>query len=120
MTTELKILRLRFEVAIKRLRAVEQERDDLKKKLEGAEFWSKFVYPEGASAQDVQNELDDYHEMMGEVGRVYDHVTGGVISKPNTRASAVIEVADEHIQELIEEAIKDEREVWDDEEETIG
>lgn len=64
--------------------------------FDNANFWNAFVYPEGANPEEIQNELSDYHAVMDEVSEVYLHITGGQISKQNTRASAVISIADEH------------------------
>lgn len=75
--------------------------------FENAEFWKKWVYPEGANPEEIQNELMDYHEMLEEVSKVYMHVTMGRISKQNTHASAVIGEADDIAQRDIEEAVKE-------------
>jgi hypothetical protein len=91
---------------------LEEEVKTLRRKLKSSEFWSKFVYPEGAKATDIQNELMDYHEMLGEVDKVYDHITCGRISKPNTKASSVIAVANEVAQRDIQNAIEDHHEVY--------
>jgi hypothetical protein len=93
------------------IQALEKERDEWKAKYEAAEFWNDWSYPEGADPQDVQNELTDYHMILDNVSTVYDHVTGGMISKPNTCASSVIAVADDHISDLIAQWIEDEKEL---------
>lgn len=46
--------------------------------------------------------------IMREVSIVYDSITSGKISKPNTSAFEVISVADERVEELIREAIIEE------------
>lgn len=79
----------------------------MKARLESAEFWNKFVYPEGATAEQIQNELSDYHTFLNETAKVYGHVTHGRISKQNTIAEAVIAVADDCEAEDIAEAIED-------------
>lgn len=58
--------------------------------LVSAEFWSNWVYPEGANPEEIQNELSDYHTFLKEASVVYDHVTKGRISKPNAKAFEVI------------------------------
>jgi hypothetical protein len=75
--------------------------------IEGAAFWSNFVYPQGASAQQIQDELVDYHSFLGNVAKVYMHITGGKISKQNTLAEDVIAVADEYTDELIDQSVAD-------------
>lgn len=72
---------------------------------ESAQFWSNWTYPEGANPEDIQNELSDYHEMMAEVSEVYMHITRGAISKQNTKAYAVIGVADEVAEKDTKEAV---------------
>src|SRR3990172_12529242 len=74
------------------------ENAELKRRVKSAEFWSNWTYPEGATAADVQNELADFRMVMQEVSKVYDHITHGRISKPNTKAEDVIAVADEVLQ----------------------
>lgn len=87
--SQLRRLNVQFEDALKQ--ANEQ--------LEAANFWNNWVYPDGASAEDVQNELADYRFVMQEAAKVYDNLTRGRISKPNTKASAVISVVEEIIAE---------------------
>lgn len=60
------------------------------RKLSSADFWSNWVYPEGAKPEEIQNELSDYRTFLEEVSVVYNYVTKGRISKPNTKAFEVI------------------------------
>ena len=60
------------------------------KYMEAGDFWSNLVYPEGAKPQEIEAELTDYHDILGEVDKVYDYVTCGRISKPNASARVVI------------------------------
>ena len=67
--------------------------EELEKKLvefEGKDFWTNWVYPEGANPEQIQNELLDFHFLMEQVPLVYMEVTNGRISKPNTYAREVI------------------------------
>lgn len=48
----------------------------------------------------IKRELYDFSIVMHNVSQVYDHITGGRISKPNTDAGAVVQVADEYYDEL--------------------
>jgi hypothetical protein len=77
-----------------------------------SEFWSGIVYPEGATAEQVQAELTDYHTFMHETAIVYDNITHGRISKVNTLASVVISVADDVYQDDLQQALADEREAF--------
>lgn len=65
-------------------------------------FWKEIVEnPDGSLNKDqVMRELSDFSTMIQQVAKVYYHVTGGKISKPDTMASAVICVADEYYQSL--------------------
>jgi hypothetical protein len=56
------------------------------------DFWKEIcTKPDGSlDVEQVKKELADYHGIMGEVATVYDTLTMGHISKPNTKASAVI------------------------------
>jgi len=57
------------------------------------EVWEPIVAPKGVlELQPIMAELYDYYVFMGEVSKVYDACTGGRISKPNTKAEAVIAV----------------------------
>jgi len=73
--------------------------------LEAADYWKNWVYPEGATPEQIQNELVDYKMVMGIASEVYDHITHGRISKPNTLAREIIAVADEVAQELLDEEL---------------
>ena len=58
--------------------------------LQRKDFWSKWVYPEGASPEDIQKELLDYRDFMVEASKVYMYFTNNNISKVNTKAESVI------------------------------
>lgn len=60
------------------------------------EFWKPIISPNGEiDCEQIKKELYDYHCIMREVSKVYDHITRGRISKPNTVAEAVIGEADD-------------------------
>lgn len=82
---------------------------------EGADFWNKWVYPEGATPEQIQNELSDFRSLMSEVSEVYMHITQGRISKQNTKAFAVIGEADAVNQRDTAEAIEEATEELQDE-----
>jgi hypothetical protein len=71
-------------------------------------FWREIVENlDGTLNRDrVARELADYHDLMGWVTEVYDEVTMGRFSKPNTAPMYIIE----RVNERIEEAAGDERE----------
>jgi hypothetical protein len=83
--------------------------EDYEKTFE--DFWKELVCkPDGSlNIDQVKRELHDYHTVLSQVSRVYDHITGGRISKPNTLAFEVITQADEHYKELYEEPCEEEK-----------
>jgi hypothetical protein len=93
--------------------ALQARVEALDREKAAGEFWSGLVYPDGATAEQVQAELTDYRTFMSECAKVYDHITRGRISKVNTLAHAVIAVADEMFQDDLQEALSDEREAWE-------
>jgi hypothetical protein len=78
------------------------------------EFWHALVCDNGGrlNRNAVINELWDYFTLMGSASKVYDHVTGGKISKANTDPSVVIAVATDTENEALEAILKDEKEQW--------
>jgi len=72
------------------------------------DFWAPLLEKDGAvDIEAVKRELFDYANLLDEVPRVYMHVSGGMISKPNTHASAVISVADDNESERWDEREKE-------------
>jgi hypothetical protein len=82
------------------------------------EFWRR-VYPDGMDAQEILNELSDLQMMIENVSKVYDHVTGGKASKPNTDADVIKSLHDDYVNELVEEALADREEEQSDDEEAL-
>ena len=75
------------------------------------EFWQEIVIlPNGEwDLEQVKKELYDFHRLMRNASEVYDHVTMGRISKENTRPGVVIGEYDGVLQDLIQEAIEEDR-----------
>lgn len=65
-------------------------------------FWKPILEDEKGwlNMDQLKRELHDYRCFMEEVSKVYDQITGGRISKPNTSAEAVISEADAHYAKL--------------------
>jgi hypothetical protein len=58
------------------------------------EFWNPIIMPDGDLNMDqLKRELHDYRTLIRNVSKVYDHVTGGYISKPMTNPDVVIREA---------------------------
>ncbi|MDF7810718.1 hypothetical protein [Hymenobacter sp. YC55] len=80
------------------------------------DFWKDIcTNPNGSiNLEQVKRELADYHGILEEVSKVYDTLTRGNISKPNTLASAVIAEVERIHQEELDEL---EKELTEDDEE---
>ena len=72
-------------------------------------FWKEIcTHPDGSLSFDqIKKELCDFYCAMKEVCKVYDHITGGQISKIMTDASVVIERADAHYEDMYEESMEE-------------
>lgn len=66
------------------------------------EFWEGIVcLPDGSlNVDQVKRELHDYKVVMDNATTVYMHVTGGKVSKLNTDADVVCNLADESYEQL--------------------
>jgi len=71
------------------------------------EFWKEIIVREdGTWDHDaIMRELYDYSICMEECAKVYMHVTGGLLSKPNTAAEHVIGAFDESLDEGVYEEL---------------
>lgn len=69
------------------------------------DYWRDLVCrPDGSLDEDkVKRELHDFRGLMERTAKVYEHVTGGRVSKLNTLASEVIAIADDLATEEAEE-----------------
>lgn len=68
------------------------------------QFWKPIVEKDGVvDMEQLKKELFDFHELMGNAAIVYDHVTGGAISKVNTVASVVTAMSDDHYAKISKE-----------------
>lgn len=63
----------------------------------------------------ARKELHDYSFLLSQVPAVYEHVTGGLLSKPNYFSAAVISCHDEHVEQETKGIIKelDEHEIME-------
>lgn len=65
------------------------------------EWWQPIVMPDGEwDLEQVKRELYDYARMIQDVSEVYDHITRGAISKPDTLPEVVIAVADDVLSDI--------------------
>lgn len=72
------------------------------------EFWQEIVCPNGEwDLEQVKRELFDFHTVIQEVSKVYDDVTMGMFSKPDTRAEFVIDRVRELAQRDVDDALKE-------------
>lgn len=69
-------------------------------------FWESIVMKDGVlDLEQVKRELTDWYFVMGEVGKVYDWVTGGLLSKVTYPAQTVIDAAEENLQRERDDAV---------------
>lgn len=78
---------------------------------EWLEFWKGIVCNTDGTVnlEAVAKELCDFSFVMNQVSKVYDHITGGRLSKCNYYADTVKDAADEHYASLYEEEAQHER-----------
>ena len=80
------------------------EQKDYEKKYD--EFWKDIVEVDGVLNLDqIKRELFDFFNVMEEVPKVYMHITGNKLSKPNYDADVVISEADEYQKEYFKNEI---------------
>ena len=103
----------------RQLEATQTQLAELQDQYDAAEFWKKWVYPKGATAKQVQNELADYYMILEQVTQVYSELTGGRISKPNTMAFEVIGQANELVEAAIKEYCAEETEELCEDKQTL-
>mgnify|MGYP003635922627 FL=1 len=82
-------------------------------KFDKDSFWHG-AYPEGATREQIMNELNDYTGMMDEVGKLYWELTGGILSKPNTACEHIMTYYNERMDAIYDEAVADYKEEQDD------
>lgn len=73
------------------------------------DFWKEIcTNPDGSLNLDqIQRELSDLYLMMAWIPVVYDHVSGGMVSKALTWPSVVCSLADDHTNDVCDDAIKE-------------
>lgn len=85
--------------------------DGVKAETPLPEVFAHVVRPDGSIDPElVARELHDYEMLLDFVPKVYQHVTGGRVSKPNTRPEAVIAEHDDFMNRLCAEAVAEARE----------
>lgn len=80
-------------------------------------FWKGIVCNEDGTInlEQVKKELSDFYFVMGEVPKVYCHITGGSLSKLMYPSETVICVADDYMQGIIDRELKEAAEVREEE-----
>lgn len=72
------------------------------------DFWKGIVEKNGQVNMDqVKKELFDFYFLIDAIPKVYDAVTGGMISKPLTSPEMVISIFNDYVQDLCDEAVKE-------------
>lgn len=82
------------------------EKTDYEKQWD--EFWKDLLIKNGKLDMDqIKREMFDFSNMMDSFGKVMDHVTGGMVSKPNTDPDVICGLADEHYEKWADDDFKD-------------
>ena len=78
------------------------------------DFWKDIVEDENGelNKEQVMKELADFHFLIKNIPKIYDHVTGGNCSNPMTLPEVVMSLYDDHRTEEIEFYIEDYRETY--------
>lgn len=72
------------------------------------EFWADLVEIGGMLNLDrVARELADFSHLMSQVPLVYDHVTSGLMTKPNYYAADVVAASNDRVERIVEENLAD-------------
>ena len=75
---------------------------------EDKDFWKEIIYKDGKlDEEQMFKELSDFRFVMHNVSKVYDHVTGGKLSKIMYTAETVIAEADDLLTKTVEEDVKE-------------
>lgn len=76
------------------------------------EFWKEILLKNDGSIdiEQLKKELFDFSTLLDNVPKVYNHITGGMLSKVNTKSELIIKKADQYYKGLNEEE-NDEREL---------
>jgi hypothetical protein len=71
-------------------------------------FWKPIVCNEDGSIniEQLKKELADFSMVMDGCSEVYDHITRGNLSKPNSDPKSVIRFVDEYCDKIIEDMIE--------------
>lgn len=81
---------------------------------EWQERWKELVSTNGVVDLGlIKNELSDYGNIMDEVSKAYDALSGGMISKPNTHAIHVIQANERMWDERFNDYLAEEKEIWE-------
>ena len=85
-----------------------QEKNDPDVEKVWEEFWLPVLTEDGPlDIQKFKRELYDFYQLMGNASKVYYEVTGGKVSKCNTRGSEVIRLFEDHVTEMVDEAVNE-------------
>lgn len=71
--------------------------DDIENEKVYDEFWKPLLEKDGfLDMQQLKRELFDFYNVIKNVPKVYDHITGGKVSKILTDPKVVCDLADEY------------------------
>ncbi len=108
---EIRALNERLCALLPAFREVKEPRSDADVNHIWETFWRPLVTDADGNLDPdaVKRELSDFYSLMGGAAEVYEHATGGLISKPMTYPSSVRAVIDDHVQQAVDDALKEQR-----------
>lgn len=73
------------------------------------EIWKAVVEnPDGSlNKEQIIKELADFSMLIDNLSKIYDYISGGLVSKPNTRPEAVIQLFEEQLKDSYERGYED-------------
>lgn len=72
-----------------------------------ASFWAQLGFGSTVDEAAVKCELTDYHFLLKQVPRVYQAVTGGLLSKTSHYAETIINAFDDHVDVLVTKRVQE-------------
>lgn len=76
------------------------------------DFWANIVMRDGQlDLEQVKKELFDFHQLIRNVSLVYCEVTNHAVSKPLTDPQVVISLFNDYVQECVDEAAREEKDI---------
>jgi hypothetical protein len=75
-------------------------------------FWKEIlILPDGSiDVEQLKKELCDFSVLINNIPKIFDAITGGMVSKPMTDPDVVISLHDDYVDRMVEQAVEDYKE----------